>query len=86
MTLRDRTRTISGTKYTIRAPLGRDWLAVAELGEVSRSLELIRLCVSVQDRPAFKTSEEVEAVPMATLLELDRVVGSMLEYEIPDPI
>tara|TARA_R110000824_G_scaffold342528_1_gene528939 strand:- start:3025 stop:3324 length:300 start_codon:yes stop_codon:yes gene_type:complete len=76
---------IDGMSYTVRAPTGRDWLAVAELEDVEKSLELIRNCVQLGGVPAFSTRADVESAPMALLLALDRAVGELMEYPIPGP-
>ena len=79
------THNIAGVEYQVRPPLGRDWLAVSGLDDVQRSIELIRACVTVDGAAAFATRDDVEAAPMATLLELDRAVGALMEYPVPDP-
>ena len=63
---------IDGQVFDIRVPLGSDWLAIAPLEAAERSLALILRLVEVDGAPAWKSVQELERLPMAMLLLLDR--------------
>ncbi len=77
--------TLGGTRYTLRAPTGGDWLAVSELPQIERTLELLIRCVTIEGRPAFHDRAAVEGAALALIQALDEALASLMVYEIPDP-
>ena len=75
----------NGIAFTIRVPLGGDWLAVSALEGHERSLVMILRCVERDGAPAWQSVQDLERVPMALLLKFDQILGELLEYDVPDP-
>ena len=85
MKLEPKTVEVDGFEFRIRVPLGSDWLAIAPLESAERSLALILRLVEHDGEPAWKSIQELERLPMAMLLELDRECCSLLEYPVANP-
>ena len=83
--MKPRLMEIDGTAYDLRPPTGGDWLAVAGLDPIERTLLLIVRCVSRDGRPAFRDQAAAEGATMALIQALDAALSELMAYEIPDP-
>jgi len=71
----------------VSVPMGADWLAVADLEGTERTFALILRCVKRKNtgEPLWQSVQDLERVPVALLLNLDRILGELMEYDIADP-
>lgn len=76
---------ISGVEYMVSAPTGRDYMESIEMKDFEKACFFILRNVTINGEPAFDSLETVQDSPLALLLNLESVVSSLLEYEIPDP-
>ena len=78
--------TIEGITYVVTAPTGRDYMASLEMQDFEKACYFILQCVEGLDgKPTFQNMEHVQCEPLAVLLELEAVVSSLMQYDIPDP-
>lgn len=77
---------IGDVAYVVRPPTGLDWIETAELGDFERTVSLIQRCVTIDGRQAFQSYDEAARQELPLLLNLERVLSRLLEYDIPDPL